>query len=185
MKRSAMGHLYNDGHNSELKILFHPNLGLDSEVRHSVVELLNHMLASETVLATKTRSAHWNVNGANFYELHTLFETHYQLLNNASNEIAERIRMLGGIAIGTHQEFLQHTWLDEQPGEVPDIMRLLADHEAMTRFLREAAKQCSEEYEEEGTFELLVNMMRLHERLAWILRSNLEIEPIRSESQVI
>ncbi len=178
MKGSATGSPDNNGHNPIIQILIHPNLGLDCEVRHSVVVLLNHMLASETVLATKTRSAHWNVCGANFFELHTLFETQYQLLNNTSNEIAERIRMLGGMAIGTNAEYLKLTWLDEQPEEVPDVMRLLADHEVMIRFTREAAKNCSEEYKEEGSFELLVTVMRLHEKLAWMLRSYVEIEPI-------
>jgi starvation-inducible DNA-binding protein len=184
MRGSVTGYPDNDGHNPKMQVLIHPNLGLDCEVRHSVVVLLNHMLSSETVLATKTRSAHWNVCGANFFQLRTLFENQYQLLNNISNEIAERIRMLGGIAIGTNDEYLKLTWLDEQPGEDPDVMRLLADHEVMIRFTREAAKKCREEYEEEGSFELLVNVMRLHEKLAWMLRSYLEIEVINFGNRV-
>ena len=39
------------------------------------------------------------------------------------------------------------------------------------RFLREDARKCTEEYEDEGTFELLVSVMRLHEKMAWMLRS--------------
>jgi starvation-inducible DNA-binding protein len=171
-----MGNNRNDGHKSKLNILIQPNIGLDSDVRHSVVEILNITLADEVVLTAKTRSAHWNVSGAGFFELHTLFETQYQLLNNICDEIAERARMLGGFAIGSLEEFLNYTRMEEQPGVVPNLMRLLADHEASIRFLRDDARKCTEEYEDESTFNLLVSIINLHEKMAWMLRSSLETE---------
>ncbi len=173
----------NDGHPTMLQVLIQPNIGLDGSSRQSVVELLNITLADEAVLTTKTRSAHWNVRGADFYELHTLFETQYQLLNNISDEIAERARMVGGFAIGSLEEFLNHTRLEEQPGDVPNILRLLADHEATIRCIRVDATKCSEEYEDEGTFDLLVSVLRMHEKMAWMLRSYIEPEQIHGESQ--
>jgi starvation-inducible DNA-binding protein len=171
-----MGNNRNDGHKPKLNILIQPNIGMDSDVRHSVVEILNITLADEVVLTTKTRSAHWNVSGAGFFELHTLFEAQYQLLNKICDEIAERARMLGGFAIGSLEEFLSHSRLEELPGIVPDLLRLLADHETSIRFLREDARKCTEEYEDEGTFYLLGSIINLHEKMAWMLRSSLEIE---------
>jgi starvation-inducible DNA-binding protein len=168
--------IHNDGHHPKLQVLIQPNIGLDSDVRHSVVEMLNHTLANEAVLTVKTRGAHWNVCGAGFYELHILFDSQYKQLNDISDKIAERARMLGGIAIGSLQEFINLTRLEEQSGVVPDILRLLADHEASIRFLREDARKCTEEYEDEGTFDLLVSVMRLHEKMAWMLRSYIEPE---------
>ncbi len=168
----------NDGHKTNLQVEIQPNIGLDSDVRHSVVDILNHTLANEAVLSQKTRSAHWNVSGSGFLELHILFDSQYKQLNEISDEIAERARMLGGIAIGSLQEFIQFSQLDEQPASVPKIMILLADHEAAIRFLREDARKCNEEYEDEGSFELLVSVMRLHEKMAWMLRSYLEVEPV-------
>jgi len=172
----------NDGHNTKLPVLIQPNIGLDSDVRHSLVEILNNTLANEAVLTIKTRSAHWNVSGEGFFEQHILFDSQYKQLNDVSDEIAERARMLGGIAIGSLQEFINHTRIEEQPGIVPDILRLLADQEASIRFLREDARKCTEEYEDEGTFQLLVSVMRLHEKMAWMLRSYIENEPIHDES---
>lgn len=171
-----------DGHNPKLQMLIEPNIGLDRDARRSLVEILNVILADESVLSAKTRCAHWNVRGADFFELHTLFETQYQLLNNILDDIAERARMLGGYAIGSLEEFLKHTRLDEQPGLVPDILCLLADHEASIRFLREDARACEEQYEDEGTFELLVSIMSMHEKIAWMLRSYIEKEPVHGES---
>jgi len=182
MKGGYMGYDHNDGHNPLLQVLIQPNIGLDRDVRHAVVEILNQTLANEAVLTVKTRSAHWNVSGTGFSELHILFDTQYKQLNDISDEIAERARILGGIAIGSLQEFIKYTRLEEQPGVVPDILRLLADHETSIRFLREDARKCTEEYEDEGTFELLVGVMRLHEKVAWMLRSYIEKEPVYGES---
>jgi len=180
-----MGPNRNNGHNPKLPLIIQPNIGLDHDARHSVVELLNTTLADGAVLTTKTRSAHWNVRGADFFELHTFFEAQYQLLNNISDDFAERARMLGGLAIGSLEEFLKYTRLKEQPGDVPDILHLLADHEASIRFLREDARKCTEEYEDEGTCELLVSAMRLHEKMAWMLRSYIEIESLNGKKPVI
>jgi starvation-inducible DNA-binding protein len=166
----------NDSHNLKPHVITQPNIGLDKDIRQSVVELLNIILADEVLLATKTRNAYWNAGGAGFHELHTRYATQYHLLNNISNEIAERTRILGGFAIGSLVEFLKHTRLEEQPGDIPDILHLLADHEASIRFLRDDARKCTEEYEDEGTFELLVTTMRLHEKMAWMLRSIFETE---------
>lgn len=179
-----MGNIRNDGHNPKLQVHIQPNIGLDSDVRHSVVDVLNNTLANETVLTLKTRGAHWNVSGAGSFELHILFNSQYEQLNDISDKIAERVRMLGGIAIGSLEEYLKHTQLEEQPGVVPDILRLLADHEASIRLLRENTRKCTEEYEDEGTFLLLVGIMRLHEKMAWMLRSYIENEPVHGLSHV-
>ncbi len=176
---------HNDGHNMKLLVPIQPNIGLDGNARQSVVELLNITLADEAVLKTKTRSAHWNVRGPKFFELHTLFETQYNLLNDISDEIAERASMLGGYAIGSLREFLDHTHLEEYPGDVPDILHLLADHEAVIRYLREGATKCKEEYEDEGTFDLLVSVIRRHEKMAWMLRSHLVTKQIHGIKEEI
>lgn len=169
-----MDHNRNDGHNAKLQIPIQPNIGLDGDVRRSVAAMLNQTLADEAVLTAKTRNAHWNVSGPGFFELHILFDSQYKQLSDISDEIAERTRMLGGIALGSMHEFIAHTRLEEQPGMVPDILRLLADHEVCIRFLREDSTQCTEEFEDEGTFELLVSVMSLHEKMAWMLRSYIE-----------
>jgi starvation-inducible DNA-binding protein len=174
---------HNDGHSPKLLGLIQPNIGLDSDVRHPVVEILNNTLSNEAVLTQKTRSAHWNISGTSFFELHILFDTQYKQLNDISDKIAERVRMLGGQAFGTFKQFLAHSLLEEQPTETPDFLHLLANHETVIRLIREDSKKCKEEYEDEGTFELLISVMSLHEKMAWMLRSYIENEPITEENQ--
>ena len=171
-----MGYKGNDGHNPKLQVDIRPNIGLDSNAHQAVVKILNIILADEAVLSMKTRSAHWNVAGAGFYDRHTLFDVQYQQMYDISDKIVERARVLGGLPIGSFEEFLKNTRLDEQSGDAPNMINLLADHEAITRFLREDAKKCSEEYKDEGTRDFLVTVLCLHEKMAWMLRAYIEPE---------
>ncbi len=173
----------NDGLFPQKKTFILPNIGLESDVRQPVVKILNASLANEAVLTQKTRGAHWNVSGTSFFELHILFETQYKQLNEISDKIAERVRMLGGMTIASFEEFLKHTRLYEHSTEVPEKLHLLADHETVIRFLREDIRKCSEEYEDEGTVELLIGVMSLHEKIAWMLRACIENEPTNGNGQ--
>ncbi len=176
--------LDNDGHKSKpLHFFIQPNIGLDSDVRLSIVKLLNISLANESVLTQMTRNARWNMSGTGFFDLYILFDTQYKQLNEISEKIAERVRMLGGTSIGSFTEFLSHSQLEEQPTIIPDSLHLLAGHETIIRFLRESIRKCNEEFEDEGTVELLVGQMTLHEKMAWMLRAYSENLMINIESQ--
>ncbi len=161
----------------ELQIIYQPNIGLASDVRVPIVDMLNISLANESVLSQKTRSAHWNGSGPGFLELHIFFESQYKQLNEIVDKIAERTKMLGGIALGSLAEFLEHTQIEDKPADIPDVLHLLADHETVVRLLREDIRKCSEEFEDEGTVELLVGVLSLHEKMAWMLRSYIEPKP--------
>ena len=175
--------LDDDGHKHALHFLIQPNIGLESDVRNPVVQILNNCLANEAVLSQKTRGAHWNASGKGFFELHILFETQYKQLNDITDKVAERTRMLGGMALASFEGFIAHSQLEEQSTFVPDILHLLADHETVIRLLREDIRKCTDEFEDEGTIELLVSVMSLHEKMAWMLRAYIEQEPIYGESQ--
>lgn len=178
-----MGLIRNNGHDPKSQILIQPNIGLEVEVRVPIIKILNSILSNEAVLTLKTRNAHWNVHGVSFFELHILFDTQYKQLNDISDEIAERVRMVGGVAMGSFAEYLTHTRLEDRPAEVPDILHLLADHETIIRYLHEDIRKCNDEFEDEGTSDLLVSVMRMHEKMAWMLRSYIETEPVYGESQ--
>jgi starvation-inducible DNA-binding protein len=55
---------------------------------------LNQVLADSYALLSLTHLAHWNVEGPGFFALHTAFQTQYEELFVAIDEIAERIRAL-------------------------------------------------------------------------------------------
>jgi starvation-inducible DNA-binding protein len=183
MKGGEMGSNGNNGHHQKQQALIQPNIGISYQNQQAVLKILNVTLADESVLSIKTRGAHWNVNGMGFYDWHSFFDLQYKQLVDISDEISKRACVLGGLPIGSFNEFLSNTRLKEQPGDVPDVLHLLADHESLIRYIRDDLRKCSEEYEDEGTFELLVSIMRQHEKIAWLLRSYLENSSVYGASQ--
>lgn len=151
-----------------------PNIGLSTKNLKSVTNLLCSVLSDAVLLYTKTRKFHWNVSGESFMELHKLFESQYKILENAIDEIAERINKLGAKTPGTMQEFLQSTSLQESPGKIPTregmIRELLKDHETVIISLRQFVDDCDEKYSDKGTSDFLVDLLKQHETIAWTLR---------------
>jgi starvation-inducible DNA-binding protein len=152
-----------------------PNIGIRDGDRQGVIAILNTLLADEYVLYTKTRNYHWNVTGLQFNDLHKFFETQYEALDDVVDEVAERVRALGGRAAGTLEEFRKSARLTEEPGVVPAardmLAALLADHEALARTLRGDVDMVTERFKDAGTADFLTGLLEQHEKAAWMLRS--------------
>ena len=147
-------------------------IGIQKEDLELSIKSLTTVLANEMIIYTKTRNFHWNVSGPSFMEMHELFEKQYNELAQMIDEVAERIMKLGGHAIGTMQEFLDHTTLNDL-SKAKDrdsmISELLADHEQVTREIREVISSVDES-NDFGTADFLTGITRKHETNSWQLR---------------
>lgn len=145
---------------------------------HNTNLILKKLLANEFVLYTKTRKAHWNVYGPNFYSLHKFFEVVYQELDEIVDSVAERIRTLGDFATGTLEEFKTTSVLAEIPGsheKAPELIKqLLTDNETIIAFLKENIVVVQNEYNDLGTTDFLTGILQQHEKTCWMLRVQLE-----------
>lgn len=163
------------------------NIGLTDEQREGVIDLLNRDLSDAYLLLIKTKKYHWDVVGPQFRSLHQLWEEHYQALTTNIDEIAERVRTLGGYPIGTAEGFLKYASIKEHIGDLPlateMVARLVDDHEQIIRNLRDHVDQCGEKFHDEGTADFLTGLMEQHEQMAWMLRSFIEGESIAADGQ--
>ena len=116
------------------------NIGISEKNSLSVVNELSKILADEYILSTKTRNAHWNVEGPDFIDKHKFFETQFGQLDEFIDSVAERIRSLGHYAPASLSSFLSLTQLTEMNREKNDshgfITGLMESHEKMAWFLR-------------------------------------------------
>ncbi len=162
------------------------DIGIKEDNRKQVVALLQPVLANLSLIYTKTRNYHWNLTGPRFHTLHLFLEEQYKALQEASDEVAERIRSVGGFSIGTMQEFIDQSILKEEPGVRPPvdlmIQNLLTDHETIIKGLREDIDKCDDELEDTGTADFLTGLMEDHEKLAWMLRAHLEDHTQRTDA---
>ncbi len=154
------------------------SIGIKNVNLAKVAEVLVAALADEFVLYIKTRKAHWNVEGADFYNKHLFFESQYRQLDEMIDDLAERIRVLGHYAPATLREYLALTHLSEHHLESNDSLtymkELLSDHESMIIHLRENIENFAVEFRDAGTSDYITGLLETHEKMAWMLRSHLK-----------
>jgi starvation-inducible DNA-binding protein len=152
------------------------NIGITDANRQQVTNQLAKLLADEYVLYTKTRNAHWNVEGPDFHSMHVFFESQYEELDEIMDSVAERIRSLGHYAPATLKSFLSLTHLTEYSERNNDSMgfmkELLEDHESIIEFLRGNVDAFASTYKDVGTSDFITGLLETHEKMAWMLRAH-------------
>jgi len=150
------------------------NIGISKKNRQEIAKLLNHLLASEYVLYTKTWKFHWNVQGKHFGALHLFFEKQLEDLADIVDAVAERVRALDFPADGTLSEFIEKTSIAEHPGKNPNdlamIKILMQDHEEIIKKLHEDS-QMADKLGDFGSNNFLCDLIEKHEKMAWMLRA--------------
>lgn len=153
-------------------------IGITEANRQAIATELMKILADETVLYIKTKNAHWNVEGADFYDKHKFFETQFGQLDEFIDSVAERIRSIGHYAPATLRSYLSLTHLSEENREQNDsegyIKELLQDHESIIIHLRENIKPFADKLNDAGTSDFITGLMESHEKMAWFLGSHLK-----------
>ncbi|MHC0445427.1 Dps family protein [Flavobacterium sp. 3-218] len=153
------------------------NIGIKQENISKIAAILAKVLADEFVLYTKTKRAHWNVEGPDFYNKHLFFEQQYDAIDEIVDTVAERIRSLGHYTPATLKDFLALTHLTEELQEKNDsngfIKELLVDHESIIIYLRENINHIANDLQDAGTSDFITGLVENHEKMAWMLRAHL------------
>jgi starvation-inducible DNA-binding protein len=157
-------------------------VGLSEKVCKRSVEVLNQVLADTMTLRDLYKKHHWQVAGHTFYSLHLLFDKHYEEQAELVDTIAERIQILGGLAVAMAADVAEMTQIERPPRgreEVPvQISRILEAHEQIIRFCHEAAGE-ADESGDDGTNDLLVSdVIRLNELQVWFVAEHLVPEQL-------
>src|SRR5947209_16261234 len=123
-------------------------LELEEPVRLEMTEQLNQLLADTMTLRDLYKKSHWQVAGPTFYQLHLLFDKHYEEQVELVDTIAERIQVLGGISIAMAPDVAETTRIERPPRgreEVPvQISRLLDAHQLIIGLCRQLADRADE-----------------------------------------
>lgn len=150
------------------------DIGISESDRRAIADGLSRLLADTYSVYLKTHYYHWNVTGPQFNTLHTMFETQYNELWMAVDEVAERIRALGFPAPGGYAAFAKLTKVDADGDDVPNandmITNLVKAHETIVRTAR-SVFPAAEKAHDEPTADLLTQRMQSSEKTAWMLRS--------------
>lgn len=164
------------------KVLHALPLELEEPVRQEMTDQLNLLLADTMTLRDLYKKSHWQVAGPTFYQLHLLFDKHYEEQAEIVDTIAERVQLLGGIAIAMAADVAETTRIERPPRgreEVPvQISRLLDAHQLIIGECRQLAKR-ADEIGDDGTNDLAVSdVLRRNELQVWFLSEHLVDVPL-------
>ena len=142
---------------------------------HQTLEALEKSLADSYFLMLKTQNYHWNVTGDNFKSLHEMFQSQYEELFGAIDELAERIRSLGSKVDGTFTHFKKLSNFNDANKDLSAekmIKDLIADHESIVREFHKAIKIAQQEGDESSA-DIFIQRAKAHEKTIWMLVSSI------------
>jgi starvation-inducible DNA-binding protein len=157
-------------------------IGIDEKTRQEVCERLNVLLADAASLRDLYKKSHWQVGGPTFYQLHLLFDKHFEQQVELVDLLAERIQILGGVSVAMAHDIAELTRLTRPPKgreEVPvQISRLLEAHALILEDARKLAKRAAD-LGDDGSNDLLVsNVIRTNEMQVWFVSEHLVDMPL-------
>ena len=157
-------------------------IALDADVCATSIENLNQLLADTMTVRDLYKKHHWQVGGPTFYQLHLLFDKHFNEQSELVDSIAERIQSLGGVSLAMAPDVAETTLIPRPPRgreEVPvQLSRLLQAHEIILKAARTLARQAAEAGDD-GTNDLLVSdVIRTNEMQVWFVSEHLVSTPL-------
>ena len=147
-------------------------IDLPNEASNAVAAALNEILADTFVLYMKTKNFHWHVSGPHFRDYHLMFDEQSDQVFATVDELAERVRKIGGTTLRSIGQISQLTTLPEnnkdfvEPQEM--LAELIADHKKLVANMRKAHK-LTDDYNDVATASLLETFIDGAERRLWFL----------------
>lgn len=136
-----------------------------------LVDAMNKLLANYSVHYQKLRNFHWNVKGADFFDIHEQFENQYDDAKVAIDDIAERIRVFGQTPYSTMREYLDHSEIKESPTDLPAmdmVKEVLRDYSILLESMFNVV-EIAIEHGDSGTEDMIKDFIKKTEKDHWMM----------------
>lgn len=162
---------------SKHPVVHHSKIDIPLEVRAELIEILNQQMADNADLYSQAKQAHWNVKGLDFQQLHELFDKVAEAIEPFTDELAERVTTLGGVAMGTIRMAAAKTSLPDYPADIftgkahlEALVERWARYAASTR----AAANRAGELADPSSEDLLIEISRAVDLNLYFLEAHLQ-----------
>jgi starvation-inducible DNA-binding protein len=133
---------------------------------------LNILLADMFALYLKTKNFHWHVSGPHFRDYHLLLDEHGEQIFGTTDDIAERVRKIGGTTLRSIAHISRLQRLKDNDADYVTPLDMLAelrdDNKQLVASMRETHDLC-DEHGDVATASLLENWIDEAERRVWFL----------------
>lgn len=148
---------------------------LTPDATSAICAALNQCVAETAVTTMLAQNFHWNVKGMAFGPLHDLFQKVYEDHFVAQDDLAERVRMLGGHANGKLADMVAASKVTEHNGHATDkeMIALLAEAQRTVAATLAGAADIAESHGDMLTQDLCIERGQVHEKFAWLISAHL------------
>jgi starvation-inducible DNA-binding protein len=149
----------------------------ENRADHPVVQHLKRQVANAFVLYANYKHYHWQTFGPLFRDLHLMFDQFANEVLETTDDMAERIRMIGQDVDNVQLKQMQEAANvhSSVPGQSTREMIEEADANSLVviKDIREAAR-IADEANDPGTVDLFSKIVQIHEKQEWFLRQVLK-----------
>ena len=159
------------------EVKFRTSVDIPEKSRDKIISILNRDLAAASDLYSQTKQAHWNVKGENFYQFHELFDKLADEIEEAVDDIAERVTALGGYALGTVRMAAENSYLAEyncHSGNSIEHVKILAERYAAFAKRSREMIETTTELGDLSTSDLYTEISRAADKALWFLEAHLQ-----------
>jgi len=150
-------------------------LGLSQDAQTEICEALNQCVAETAVTTMLAQNFHWNVTGMSFGPLHELFQKVYEDHFEAQDDLAERVKALGGHANGKLADMVSASKVSEHDGHASDkeMIDNLAQAQRTVAATLSGTAAIAEKHGDLLTQDLCIARGQTHEKFAWLISAHL------------
>ena len=149
--------------------------------RKNTQKVLNQTLADLSQFAAIIHQVHWYVRGERFYSVHELMDKLLDETNQAIDEVAERIIIIGGAPYSSLKEFLDNSKLEAKKGDYSvsiesHTKKLISDYQYLAKLYKEGI-EVSDKEGDDVTTDLFKGLLKSAEMKLWMLNATLNKAP--------
>jgi starvation-inducible DNA-binding protein len=145
---------------------------LSGNATPEIAAALNGCLADAFALYLKTKNFHWHVSGPHFRDYHLLLDEQSAEIYATTDELAERVRKIGGKTIHSIGEISRLQSIrdnDKDFVSAADMLKeLMADTKTVIKNMR-AAHEVADKHDDVATASILENFIDAAEKRHWFL----------------
>lgn len=145
----------------------------------NVIQDLNQFLADLAVFYRKLQNYHWNISGKDFFVIHEKLEEYYDEVNDSIDKVAEFILSKGEQPLGTMQDYLNITQIEEAENKKVDSTCVLKNIEKDFSYLLDRAytiKKTADDMLDYATSSLMDEFISDYTKKLWMLKQVQEMK---------
>ena len=142
----------------------------------NIIKQLNQFLADLNVFYRKLQNYHWNIEGKDFFIIHSKLEEYYNEVSKSIDEVAEFILSKNGEPLGTMKDYIEITKIAEAENKKvkSDIVfkELIKDFSYLLKNVKVIKKE-AEKIEDDATSTFMDEFILDYDKKLWMLNQTM------------